>query len=393
MKNANNKNKIKLFLLALVTICIMVWIVINHVSIEQFIGRLYSAIIPFLYGLGFAYILNPICNKIEKALDKKRHKDNNTIAIVITETLFISLIVLICITIIPQSYMSIRNLIQSGPEMIESLQDSVDIAIQNNKVLADMIGVSNLSISDTVSNFFNKTIIPNLDLITSSLVSKVTELGTLLINLIIGLIVNIFALYNRKTFAKQIKILILAIFSKDNSNVIFRKLDSVSTKFIGFFIGKIIDSAIVGIICFIVLSIMQMPYTLLVSVIVGITNIVPIVGPFIGAVPSFIIILSESPQKALYFLIFIIILQQVDGHIIGPKCIGSKTGLNTFWVLFAIICFGKVFGIFGMIIGVPVFAVIYDIVRDIIQNVLKRKNINIDSIGDNEECRGLDQQD
>jgi predicted PurR-regulated permease PerM len=130
----------------------------------------------------------------------------------------------------------------------------------------------------------------------------------------------------------------------------------------------------VGVICLVLLTILRMPYALLVSIIVCITNIIPIVGPFIGAVPSLIIIFSESPIHSLYFLIFIIVLQQIDGHIIGPKCIGSATGLSTFWVLFSIIVFGKMFGIIGMLIGVPTQAVIFDILDKILNKLENRRN-------------------
>ena len=143
----------------------------------------------------------------------------------------------------------------------------------------------------------------------------------------------------------------------------------------GFIIGKIIDSLIIGVICFIGLSILNMPYTMLVSVIVGVTNVIPFFGPYIGAIPSTILIALEDPMKGVYFLIFILVLQQFDGNILGPKILGNTTNLSSFWVLFAILLFGGVFGIVGMVIGVPVFAFIYQLIREWVLDRLEEQKL------------------
>lgn len=161
----------------------------------------------------------------------------------------------------------------------------------------------------------------------------------------------------------------------ERGNWVIKVIRKSDTIFGGFIIGKIIDSIIIGIICFVALSIMQMPYTILVSVIVGVTNVIPFFGPFIGAIPSVLLILLVNPWQALYFLIFVFILQQVDGNIIGPLILGDKTGLSTFWVLCAILVFGGIFGIPGMILGVPAFGVIYYIVQEIMEIVLKKRKL------------------
>ena len=145
----------------------------------------------------------------------------------------------------------------------------------------------------------------------------------------------------------------------------------------GFIIGKIVDSIIIGILCFLGLSVMNMPYTLLVSVIVGVTNVIPFFGPFIGAIPSALLILLVSPIQCLYFLIFILVLQQFDGNILGPKILGDTTGISSFWVLFSILLFGGLLGFVGMIVGVPIFAVFYRLLGDFINGLLEKKDLPV----------------
>lgn len=378
----DSKQKLILFILCLTAVGIMVWIVINHEVIENSFFKMFETTKPFLYGISLAYILSPLCNNIEAKLIKNGYKHHNVLSTAITELILLLVIIVTCIIIIPQSIKSIVNIIQSAPNILNNTQTLIDNQLKTTKILHDIFGDAGISIIETAENFTNNTIIPNIDSITSSLLESVTKLGKSILNIILGIIISIFALFNRRKFGRQLKLLTLAVFNKKASNIIFEKASYANKVFSDFFIGKTIDSIIIGLICFISLSILRMPYTVLISVIVAITNMIPFAGPFIGAIPSFIIVLSESSIKSIYFLIFIIVLQQIDGHIIGPKCIGNATGLNTFWVLFSIIFFGGMFGIAGMFIGVPMFAVIYGIVKDIVCNLLKKKNISKEDIKD-----------
>lgn len=185
-------------------------------------------------------------------------------------------------------------------------------------------------------------------------------------NLFIGLVVAIYLLYGRRKFKKQGKLLLYSLFKARWADKIVEEIRFADRVFSGFIGGKLLDSAIIGGICYIGMMIMGLPYAILISVIVGVTNIIPFFGPYIGAIPSAIILLTVSPMSCLMFVIFIVILQQVDGNIIGPKILGSSTGLSGIWVLFSILLFGGLFGFVGMIIGVPVFAVIYDLIRQLI---------------------------
>ena len=178
-------------------------------------------------------------------------------------------------------------------------------------------------------------------------------------NFLVGCIVSVYMLFGKETFAAQIKKMLYAGMQVERANMVLHITRKSNEIFGGFIIGKIIDSAIIGVLCFIGITILDMPYILLVSVIVGVTNVIPFFGPYIGAIPSTILIALADPLKGLYFLIFIIALQQLDGNVIGPKILGNSTGLSAFWVVFSILLGGGLFGFIGMIIGVPTFAVIY----------------------------------
>ena len=178
---------------------------------------------------------------------------------------------------------------------------------------------------------------------------------------------------------RQFRKLLFALFSEKKAKKIIEELQYVHRVFGGFILGKIIDSAIIGVLTFFVLSIMKMPYTLLVSVIVGVTNVIPFFGPFIGAIPCFLLILLTSPIQSLYFAVTILIIQQIDGNIIGPKVLGDSTGLSSFWVLFSILLFGGLFGFVGMIIGVPLWAVILHSLRRYTEGRLRKKGLPLSS--------------
>lgn len=186
-------------------------------------------------------------------------------------------------------------------------------------------------------------------------------------------------LFGKETFAAQIKKMLYAGMQVERANMVLHITRKSNEIFGGFIIGKIIDSAIIGVLCFIGITILDMPYILLVSVIVGVTNVIPFFGPYIGAIPSTILIALADPLKGLYFLIFIIALQQLDGNVIGPKILGNSTGLSAFWVVFSILLGGGLFGFIGMIIGVPTFAVIYYIVKMVVEEKLKKKKLPPDT--------------
>jgi predicted PurR-regulated permease PerM len=195
------------------------------------------------------------------------------------------------------------------------------------------------------------------------------------LDLIVGIIVSIYLLATKEHCTAQVRKLTYGLVSQKNTTWVFRGIHKVDDIFSGFIRGKLLDSLIIGVICFVFSQIFQFPYAPLVSVIIGVTNIIPFFGPFLGAVPSLFLILLDSPLKALYFLIFIIALQQVDGNIIGPKILGDKTGLSSLWVIIAILVGGSFFGIPGMFFGVPVCACLYSLVSFLVESLLKKKGL------------------
>ena len=211
-------------------------------------------------------------------------------------------------------------------------------------------------------------------------------------NLIIGIIVAIYLLASRKKFAQQAKLILYSILKPRWADTMLNEVLYADKMFGGFINGKIMDSAIIGVLCYIVCAIVKFPSALLVSVIIGVTNVIPFFGPFIGAVPATLLILIQSPIKALWFVLFILILQQLDGNVIGPKILGNSTGLSSFWVLFAILLFGGLWGFVGMIIGVPLFAVIYDVVKKLVIHGLRR-NDELEMLGTYHETFGDPEED
>ncbi len=200
-----------------------------------------------------------------------------------------------------------------------------------------------------------------------------------ILNFLIGIIVVVYVMTIQDTLLGQCKKVIYALFPAKKGNVIIKTIRKSNDIFGGFVIGKIIDSAIIGVIAYVGCVILQMPSAFLVAFIIGVTNIIPFFGPFIGAIPSVLLVLIQSPIHGLYLTIFILVLQQVDGNIIGPKILGDKTGLASFWVLTSILIAGGLFGFFGMVLGVPVFAVLYYIWQEFVKYRMKKKNLSADT--------------
>ena len=225
--------------------------------------------------------------------------------------------------------------------------------------------------------------------------SLLKNLGLLLVIIaavvLIGIIVSVYLLFSKEKFMRQSKKVIYALCKPKRANFILHIGRKANEIFGGFIIGKIIDSAIVGVLCFAGVSIFKMPYPLLISMIVGVTNVIPVFGPYIGAIPCALLIFLVDPMKGIGFIIFIILLQQLDGNVIGPKILGESTGLSSFWVIFAILIAGKMFGIGGMVIGVPMFALIYYVIKLFIQQKLEAKNLPTDTELYTDKCHVNDE--
>lgn len=340
---------------------------------------------PITFGLVIAYLINPIMKFFEKHLlhfleprvqkEKKCKKIARSIATGGAVVVFVLIVILLFAMMIPQLISSISGMVNSLPKQVDSFIDWFNGLTNSDNEIIQSLETNMMDMVTYLENWVKDSFLPNIQTYITSITSGVINMVKVLMNAVIGLIVSVYVLMTKEKFIGQSKKIVYAIFKPVRGNVIidtFRKSNEI---FGGFISGKLLDSAIIGVLCYICLLIMKMPYTLLVSVFVGLTNIIPFFGPFIGAIPSVIIIALADPIKGIYFLIFIFILQQVDGNIIGPKILGDSTGLSAFWVMFSILIGGGLFGFLGMLLGVPVFAMIYYIIRRLVNHSIRKKNL------------------
>ncbi len=381
--------------LVLVAALVFYLVVVNLDIIFNGIFYVLGILKPVIYGCVIAYILNPLMKifqrwvtaiyiKKGKELTEKRKGVINGLAIVFALITGILVIVVLFLMIIPQIISSALVLVDTLPGQVDTYYKEIVDKIENNRFLADTMQEAVLQgtkfldekMTTEVIPWLQTKLLPNLNTYAKQFASGVAAFINVLYNLFIGIIVAIYLLKSKRIFAAQSKKIMYGIFKKNHADTIINYLRVSDNMFSGFISGKIVDSAIIGVICFAVMGVMRLPYALLVSVIVGVTNIIPVFGPYIGAIPSALLILLVDPKQALYFLILIIILQQLDGNVIGPAILGESTGLSAFWVLFSILLFGGFWGIAGMLVGCPLFAVIYRIVKDFVSIRLRGKSLS-----------------
>lgn len=334
---------------------------------------------PFLYGVVFAYLLAPLCNKIEEKLfqffPKAKAKARRFIcfiAIVISLCVAIAVIWLIIMMIIPQVWDSVMKIIQMVPQKLIVVNNWIEHMLENQPELQAYFEEFSSQAESNIDSLLNVDTIQKVQSIINSLSVQLFGVLGVVKNIFLGLLISAYLLGSRKLFGAQAGLILHGVFSDKWAKIIEEEIRYTDKMFNGFLVGKIIDSAIIGLLCFAGTSIMGFEAPAFISVIIGITNIIPFFGPFIGAIPCGLLLLLENPMHCLYFIIFIFVLQQLDGNVIGPKILGNTTGLSSFWVLFAILLFGGMWGVVGMVIGVPLFAVIYDIIRKLVYRGLRK---------------------
>ena len=334
---------------------------------------------PFLYGVVFAYLLAPLCNKIEEKLfqifPKAKTKARRFIcfiAIVISLCVAIAVIWLIIMMIIPQVWDSVMKIIQMVPQKLIVVNNWIEHMLENQPELQAYFEEFSSQAESNIDSLLNVDTIQKVQSIVKSLSVQLFGVLGVVKNIFLGLLISAYLLGSRKLFGAQAGLILHGVFSDKWAKIIEEEIRYTDKMFNGFLVGKIIDSAIIGLLCFAGTSIMGFEAPAFISVIIGITNIIPFFGPFIGAIPCGLLLLLENPMHCLYFIIFIFVLQQLDGNVIGPKILGNTTGVSSFWVLFAILLFGGMWGVVGMVIGVPLFAVIYDIIRKLVYRGLRK---------------------
>lgn len=354
-------------------------------AISKVFANIFRVSKPIFYGLAIAYLLNPIVDFVERhlrpVLEKRLRQKKRIRAIARGTGIFAAVLILLFIVIalfnmmIPELYRSIRDMVLTVPSQMNQLVDKFMEMNSKDSTLSQLVNNILKEATNYIQNWMRTDLLTQINVVMSNLTVGVINIISELLNAVIGIIISIYVLFSKEKFSSQCKKLVYAVFKPSHANMLLHLTIKSNEIFGGFIIGKIIDSAIIGVLCFLGLSLLNMPYTLLVSVIVGVTNIIPFFGPYIGAIPSAILIMLSNPKMGVYFIIFILVLQQLDGNIIGPKILGDSTGMSAFWVVFSILLGGGLFGVLGMILGVPTFAVIYYIINMLINHKLDKRKL------------------
>lgn len=376
---------------AVIATCILFWYCVqNWESVWKAVRMILGIAAPIIYGAILAYLLAPIYDrtaglvkaKCRKVLKEERHLNGfaKICATTVSVVVIIAVVASLFQMLIPQMLESLKGIQDSFPVYLQNLYTWIQQVLADNPDIEKFV-LTNLQdgvlfVENWLEQSFTNMDMSRLTNFLTGVSSGVLNVLIFVKNWLIGLIVMVYLLNMKETLTAQSKKIIYGCFHLKLANAIIEEMRFVNQMFGGFIIGKLLDSLIIGVICFFATTLMKMPFALLISVIVGVTNIIPFFGPFIGAVPSGFLVLLVSPMKCLYFLLWILLLQQFDGNILGPKILGNSTGLSSFWVLFSILLFGGLFGFVGMIIAVPAFAVIYDLVARAVNHSLRIKKLS-----------------
>ncbi len=347
-------------------------------SIANFFGMLTTVLMPVIWGLVIAFLMNPIMVNFEKLFSNKfkstkgKKKLVRALSVTVSAIVFLGIVVGLIAIVVPELVKSVTSLFDNMGDLRENLENWISKTFVNYPSLVKSANEKIDAFTKDASVIFEK-MQPMLD----DLVSGAWGVVTFLKDFLLGYIVSIYMLCNKETLLAQIKKSIISITKKSTCAKIMGVASQANKVFSGFIMGKIIDSIIIGLLCFIGLTLMDMPYNILIAVIVGVTNIIPFFGPLIGAIPSTLLMLIVDPKKAILLAVFILILQQFDGNILGPKILGDSTGLPGFWVLVSLIICGGLFGFAGMVLAVPMFALFYSFTRSFVENKLRRKKLPV----------------
>lgn len=362
----------------------------NWKAVTEFTSMVISALRPIIMGLIVAYVFNPLMKTYEKyifgklfgkMLKKKpvtAKKLTRAFSIVLTIITALALVSGLMLLIIPELYVNINRLVTSLPGYVENvIKYLTELSEEYPELVNPVIEYFSEASQDLIT-WIRDGVLPNANQFIAELSMGIYGTFRAILDMVIGVIVAIYILASKERYAAGARKLLYAIFKKGNAEKLVALARYTDDHFGGFLVGKVLDSAIIGLLSFIVFSIFKIPYTLLVSVFVGVTNVIPFFGPFIGAIPSALLILLVDPWKALVFVVLIFAIQQLDGNIIGPKILGNRMGLDSFAIIFAILTFGGLFGIPGMIVGVPVFATVLGILTAICDKRLAKKQLPTD---------------
>ena len=345
-------------------------------GIGEAVDKITDILKPFIYGGVIAYLLRPACNWYDETLTEllpvKMRKAANPLAVVLAMLTGFFVVYLLLIMILPELYASIQNIWVTIPGRVQAFLEWATVTFGEDEQFLQTISVAYDTLYTSIDSWVTNTLMPYMTNIVSGVGYSVIRVLNFLLDFLIGIIVAVYLLLSRKKFAKQSVMLVRSSLKPRWAKLVLDEAAFVDKMFGGFIDGKLVDSAIIGVLCYFGCLIFRFPSAMLISAIVGITNVIPFFGPFIGAVPATLLIMLENPIKGLWFILFVFGLQQLDGNVIGPKILGDKTGLSSFWVLFAIILFGGLWGLVGMVVAVPLMAVLYDLIKKMVHRGLRK---------------------
>lgn len=355
--------------------------------LPAFGSQLLGALQPVIIGGVLAYLLAPVIDFIERRLFPGRleaaHKAGQLIsrgARAVSLVLTWAIIALLCYVLghvlLPQLYQSVIQLFSSVESYYNTISGWMEHLLESNPTVEAWVAAQMDKFYATATEWLKTEVLARTQMLMVAVSGGVVSTVSFLKNLLVGAIVSMYFMATKERCAAHARKITYSLFSGDRVYWIFRGANKMDHIFSGFVRGKLLDSLIIGILCFIGCSILNMPYTPLVSVFVGVTNIIPFFGPFLGAIPSVFLILLVDPIKSLYFLLFVLALQQLDGNFIGPKILGSSIGISALWILFSIVVGGDLFGIVGMVVGVPVFATLYGLAQEFVHYTLDKRGID-----------------
>ncbi|MBQ7534128.1 MAG: AI-2E family transporter [Stomatobaculum sp.] len=362
---------------------VVYFIMHNFTGVKEFLLKIIDILMPIIYGCVMAFLMTPLFERVRALIVPLKDRGKNKTADVLSRfaaTLFCIILILAFLTalismVIPQLISGFMELYGRIPDSVNSVETLIESMFRDNPEGRDTALRYYTQFYKTFMSWVNTNVLPNINKYLTGITSGVKKLVGVLGSFFIGIIVMAYLLNMKKRLASQCKRAAYAFLPLATANSLVEEMRFIANVFSKFIVGKIIDSAIVGVICYIAMALLKMPYALVISVIVAVTNIIPFFGPFIGAIPSILILLMVKPVSALQFAVLILLLQQLDGNIIGPKILGSTTGVSSFWVLFSILFFGGIWGIVGMIIGIPTFAVISRQFTKMVLRRLDKKNL------------------
>lgn len=393
-------------LLTVVTVSlVLLAIVLNLSAVGAFFKTVQKVFSPMLIGLVLAYLMNPLMNFMERRLYPRMEKKISAVkakrrsrAISLTFALLVMLVIVyeFCALLLPQLYESIMGIVNNFSNYYATIDGWLTEFLADNPGMKTYVDRLIREAFDMLKNWATNGLLPSIETILTGLTTSIFSVVRTLLNVVIGVFAAVYMLYSRDIFLGQSKKIIVALCKPQTADRILGVGRRIHKVFSGFIIGKILDSLIIGILCYFGMRILKLPYPELIATVVGVTNVIPFFGPFIGAIPSAFLILLVNPLQALYFGIFVLVLQQLDGNVIGPRILGDTVGISGFWVLVSITVAGGLFGFAGMVLGVPVFAVAYMLISDFIAYKLREKKKpvetgvyqtiqKVDDLGENQE--------